>query len=90
VQTIGSLRGSYTNVICLPRSARSRQREQFQLTAADGQAAPAFSFQLVLHGYFFLDAGRQSIEAITARCRVLRPPTKQTFGGLGTRLSATS
>jgi hypothetical protein len=42
-----------------------RQREQFQLSAADGQAAPGSSFQLVLHGYFFLDAGRQSIEAIT-------------------------
>ena len=42
-----------------------RQREEFQLSAADGQASPASSFQLVLHGYFFLDAGRQAIEAVT-------------------------
>ena len=42
-----------------------RQREQIALKRSDGQPGATNDFHLVLHGYFFLDAGRQSIEAIT-------------------------
>ena len=42
-----------------------RQREQVQLGPSDTKPGLATDFHLVLHGYFFLDAGRQSIEAIS-------------------------
>jgi hypothetical protein len=43
-----------------------RQREQIPLGISDGRSGATTVFHLILHGYFFLDAGRQLIEAITA------------------------
>jgi hypothetical protein len=39
-------------------------RDEVELRVLGGQSPLANSFHLLLHGYFFLDAGRQSIEGI--------------------------
>jgi hypothetical protein len=63
-------------------------RQEIQLRASDGNSTAASDFHLILHGYFFLDAGRQSVEAITDASAVER--TRPTCAVHGTRRYAMS